>query len=218
MEADLKAAQEYVGTDEVSGVLQYEILTREGLGQAHHVLEVGCGCLSAGLLLIRWLVPDRYVGIDPNTWLREVVLRSDSAKAMVELKRPVFLDVLDFDASSLDRKFDLVLSHSILSHAAQHQLREFLLNTSKVLAPGGKIVASIRLAEGNALGSPGSEDGSDTCSSEWAYPGGVYFSRATIETTASELGLDAAHRPEHTEFYVKERPAEYHDWFVFTKK
>ena len=34
-----------------------------------HVLEVGCGCLSAGVPVMRYLQRGHYVGIDPNRWL-----------------------------------------------------------------------------------------------------------------------------------------------------
>lgn len=49
-----------------------------------------------------------------------------------------------------------MLSHSVLSHAAHWQLGEFLANVGVVLAPGGVILASLRLAERNAYGSAGS--------------------------------------------------------------
>jgi hypothetical protein len=38
-----------------------------------HVLEIGCGCLVAGRPIMEFLSPDRYVGIEPNTWLIEAV-------------------------------------------------------------------------------------------------------------------------------------------------
>jgi SAM-dependent methyltransferase len=220
----LKEAQTYTGTDQVSGRLQMELLQLEGCVPTSRVLEPGCGCLSAGLRLIEWLDADCYVGIDPNEKLREAALRDPEAKRLVQEKRPQFLSVGDFDASSLGRKFDFALSHSILSHAAHWQLPLYLKNVSKVLAPGGKIVASIRLAEGNAFGSPGSRDKKDSMDKEWVYPtdadpaGVSWFTLETVNREADACGLVARVVPAYTERYTKRRPLEIHDWLVFTQR
>jgi hypothetical protein len=71
----LADAKRYVGTDEVSGQLQVELLKREGCVPTSKVLEVGCGCLNTGIQLIRYLEKGNYVGIDPNEWLRQVALK-----------------------------------------------------------------------------------------------------------------------------------------------
>ena len=139
-------------------------------------------------------------------------------RGLVERARPTFLSGDDFDASSLGIEFDHVLSHSILSHAAHFQLGQFLENVGKVLAPEGRIVASLRLAEGNRWGNRGSKDGEDTLAKKWRYPGGVWFKKSTVEETAGEHGLVATQGPLYTELRTDGRPREVHDWFVFSKK
>ncbi len=67
--ASLEAAQRYVATSRTSGELQLELLKLEGCSRESHVLDVGCGCLSAGVPLMRYLRRGRYVGIEPNRWL-----------------------------------------------------------------------------------------------------------------------------------------------------
>jgi cyclopropane fatty-acyl-phospholipid synthase-like methyltransferase len=208
----------YVKTDETSGRLQFELLKQEGCQPSSRVLEVGCGCLHAGTHLMQFLDRGGYVGIDPNAWLINNAIKQPTLRPLVEEKQPQFLFGTDFDASSLKREFDYVLSHSVLSHAAHWQLEQYLHNTSKVLAPGGCIVASIRLAEGNAFGSKGSPNREDSMDKEWVYPGVSYFKLATVLTTAERLGLQARHVPEHTAFYTKTRPKEFHDWIVFSHK
>jgi hypothetical protein len=47
--------KKYVKTDETSGRLQFEILKKEGCVPASRVLEVGCGCLHAGVHLMQYL-------------------------------------------------------------------------------------------------------------------------------------------------------------------
>jgi cyclopropane fatty-acyl-phospholipid synthase-like methyltransferase len=164
--------------------------------------------------------------MDPNKWLRQRTLRNDQVRKLVREKQARFLSRDDFDASKLGIKFDFVLSHSVLSHAAHWQLEQYLANAARVLAPEGRIVASIRLAEGNAFGSPGTADKNDSMDTEWVYPGVSWFKLATVRETADRCGLSVVHKPEYTEYLVKARPAECHDlvanechdWVVFCPK
>lgn len=207
-------AQKFVATDAISGRAQMEILVREGLRPTSHVLEVGCGCLSAGMPILSFLEPDHYVGIDPNDWLIETAMRRSAWRDTIQAKRPVFLHNMAFDATESGRKFDFVLSHSILSHAAANQLPLFLANVGKTLSPSGKIFASLILAEGSEF-HPGTADGQDSNDAEWVYPGCSYFTHDTINAAAAQAGLTATYRLDITQRHVKVRPLEVHDWFEF---
>lgn len=211
-------AQNYTSTDPVSGRRQADLLFNARCRPESQVLEVGCGCLSAGMHLMERLDPDHYVGIDPNEWLREAAVRRPRIRRLVEAKRPVFLSNYEFDAAETGRKFDFVLSHSILSHAAHHQLPLFLNNVGAVLSDSGQIFASLYLSEGNPHGNVGTPDGKDSMDTEWVYPGVSFFTHETIQQTASEAGLTATHRPDLTEWFVQVRPGELHDWFQFGKQ
>jgi SAM-dependent methyltransferase len=213
----LADAKRYVGTDEVSGQLQIELLKREGCVPTSKVLEVGCGCLNTGIQLIRYLEKGNYVGIDPNEWLRQAALKAHDVRQLVEEKQAKFLSVDDFDASKLGLKFDYIFSHSVLSHCAYWQLEQFLRNAAKVLAPEGRILASIRLAEGNAYGSLGTFDKNDSMHEGWQYPSVSWFKLSTVVETADKQGLMAVHIAEYTELYTKTRPGECHDWIVFAR-
>jgi SAM-dependent methyltransferase len=186
----LKRARRYVRSDAVSGSVQLELLRREGCVPTSHVLEVGCGALSAGAYLIDFLDADRYVGIEPNRWLIDAALRERRVRRAVREKRPVFIDRIDFDASEAGRRFDFVLSHSVLSHAAHWQLDQFLANVVRTLAPNGRILASLILAEGNPYGSTGTPDKRDSMHTEWQYPGISWFSLATVVDAAARHGRD----------------------------
>lgn len=214
----LVQAKDYVGTDALSGQLQFELLLREGCTTTSRVLEIGCGCLHLGIPLIQYLERGNYVGLDPNAWLRQEAMKSRRVRQLVSDKQARFLAVDDFDASTLGVKFDLIYSHSVLSHCAHWQLDQFLRNVAKVLAPEGFILASIRLAEGNAFGSSGTPDRSDSLHGTWQYPWISWFKFSTILKTADALGLAAIPIEEYTEFYTKFRPKEFHDWLVFRWK
>lgn len=210
-------AAAYVGTDEVSGELQLDLLIREGLRPDSSVLDMGCGCLHAGVPLIRHLRAWRYCGVDPNEWLRLVALEDPAVLRLVEEKCARFSSADDFDSSRFDVKFDFVLSHSVLSHCALWQLYLFLKNVKAALALGGCVLASVRLAEGNAYGSRGSDGGGDSEDSAWQYPGVSWFRLSTVESVASVYGLTATLVPEYTAIFVRKRPTECHDWVTFRR-
>jgi SAM-dependent methyltransferase len=215
--SSLEEAQRYVATSRTSGELQLELLKLEGCSPRSHVLEVGCGCLSAGGPAIRYLNRRRYVGIEPNRWLLDAALSDRRVRWLVAAKRPAFLERTDFDAGELGRTFDYVLAHSILSHCAHWQLEEFIRNVARVLRPQGRILASIRLADGNAYGSPGTPDGEDSLDAHWQYPGVSWFAFDTVERTAAGHGLGVAVKPEYTERFIARRPREIHDWLILSR-
>ena len=108
--------------------------------------------------------------------------------------------------------FDYVLSHSVLSHAANFQLEMFLKNISPILESGGCIRASIRLVDGNQFGSLGSPDKRNTNSQTWVYPGVTYFEFQTVQYLAEKWGYHCEIVPELTAIMVNIRPQEFHDW------
>jgi SAM-dependent methyltransferase len=214
----LEEADLYVATDHLSGMLQFELLRRQGCQPDWKVLEIGCGNLHASTPVIQYLEEGNYVGVDPNEWLRQVALKDRTVRQLVKQKKARFLSVSDFDASELGVTFDLIFSHSVLSHCAHWQLGAFLKSAAKVLAPAGRVLASIRLAEGNAYGSEGTPDRKDSMHEAWEYPGVSWFRLSTVSMTADREGLKTDYLPQYTEFYTKTRPAECHDWLVFSRK
>jgi SAM-dependent methyltransferase len=212
----LREARGFVSSNKATGRRQLEFLKCEGCQPASRVLEVGCGALNASLFTIKYLDPGHWAGIDPNDWLREATMAIPRYRRLAEGRQAAFLSVDDFDASSLGMEFDFVLAHSILSHAAHWQLPQFLHNVSNVLAPSGRILASIRLAEGNIYGSYGSPGGVDSDDESWVYPGVSYFSLATVVSAAEAEGLSVTVRPEYTAILAR-RFGHCHDWLVFRR-
>ena len=206
----------YVGTDETSGLVQLDLLKKTGCNSSSNVLEIGCGALHLSIPLIKYLEKNKYVVVDPNSWLREKNVNNN--QNLIEQKQAIFLNVEDFDVSTLTRKFDFIFSHSILSHVAHWQLEQFLKNCSNVLSKDGKILSSIVLAEGNEFGSKGSKDKKDSMDKEWVYPFISWFRFSTVKQMASKYDLLVEHKPEYTEHYIKNtKPHEFHDWLIFYK-
>ena len=51
---------------ELIGQLQFRFLVDHGLAPSETFVDVGCGALRGGVKLIRYLAPDRYLGIDKH--------------------------------------------------------------------------------------------------------------------------------------------------------
>lgn len=213
----LAEAQAYVGTTETCGQVQLRILKNEGLLPHLSVLEIGCGCLSAGVPLMQALNIGCYAGIEPNTWLVEAALADARVRQIASEANAVFLSNTHFDASELRRRFDFILSHSVLSHCGRSQLEPFLEHAEAVLSPTGKIVASLRLVEPNHYGHPGSPDGKESNFPDWQYPGVTYYRQETLASIAHDLGLISLLRPQHTQLLTRFVPKDYHDWMVFAR-
>jgi Methyltransferase domain len=207
-----KEAQEYVGNPGedyfIVGLLQLELLRLNGCTPDSHVLEIGCGALVAGRPILHFLKPDRYVGIEPNSWLIDAAIEGlpDTPRLIAE-KRPVFLTTMDFDASETGRTFDYVISHSILSHAAASQYPQFLKAVRKVLAPQGVVLASIRLAD---------ENNPESNFDEWQYPGVSFFDWDTVHRLAVECGYEIEARPDYRDLFTRYAPLNFHDWIRLT--
>ena len=60
-----------------------------GLWDCHRVLDFGCGSLRLGGLLIPLLQPDRYCGIEPETWFIDDGLDRELGRGVV-LNAPQF--------------------------------------------------------------------------------------------------------------------------------
>lgn len=219
---DNDGAVAYVSTLPTEGLAQLEILKSLGCKPHHRVLEIGCGALVAGFPIMQYLDAGNYSGVDPNVWLIEQSKALPEVAAVVAEKHPRFHASANFRASEYTTrpdgnheraKFDFIISHSILSHASNTQLTDFLNAAREQLAPGGTLAASIRLAEGNEHGSPGSaQHGADFA--EWQYPGVSWFKSVDVLDRAHRAGLMAKVAPELTRKILVGNPKAIHDWVV----
>lgn len=195
------------------GEVQLGFLQQLGCVPDSVVLEVGCGCLSAGKPLMEFLEPGHYVGIEPNRWLLDAICQEKQIAELLRLKKPKFLYNESFDASEANLLFDYVFAHSILSHAAHWQLEQFLANVRKVVKPTATVLASIRMSD--RKGNPKTEDSNHE---SWQYPGVSYFTFETVTRRAAENGFEARWAKSYREEYTTHFPAECHDWLVLSPR
>ena len=171
----------YVGPPEdydLIAAMTFNLLTTLGLRQHHSLLDVGCGSLRIGRLLIPYLNRGKYFGVEPNNWLVEAGIEQELGKDVVQIKRPTFF----FSASpetvaQAKVSFDFALAQSIFSHCGLDLIRGWLSAVSRSLAQGGALVATFL------------PDQKDSKQTGWVYPECVNYQPETLGTAAAEVNL-----------------------------
>src|SRR5215813_8032070 len=171
----------YVGPPEdydLIAAMTFNLLTTLGVRQDHSVLDIGCGSLRIGRLLIPYLNRGKYFGVEPNKWLVEEGIRRELGETLVEIKRPTFFfsDSPETIAQA-GTAFDFALAQSIFSHCGLDLIKGWLSAISRSLAHGGALVATFLIGE------------QDSAQTGWIYPDCVNYRPATLERAARDVNL-----------------------------
>lgn len=168
------------------GATQFRLLTALGLREEHRVVDFGCGSLRAGKLLIQYLLPDRYWGIEPNEWLWQMALAQEVGPDIAALKRPRFGGGTDFAMAGIpDGWADVIVAQSVFSHAGASHVRRGLAAMARVLDRDGQILFTVLTSEAQNFArlQRGSEfEG-------WKYPQCVTYLDEEIEAYCRAAGL-----------------------------
>jgi SAM-dependent methyltransferase len=119
------------------GRMQFDYLLRHGLRPADRVLEIGCGNLRAGRLLIGYLRPGNYYGIDisPDVLLSAA---AEVASRGLQDQLPRLALVQDLTLAFLPAgHFTVVHANSVFTHCPIEIIDECMAHVGRVLAPGG---------------------------------------------------------------------------------
>jgi hypothetical protein len=73
------------------GAAQFALLYALGLRAEHDLLDIGCGSLRAGRMLISYLEPRRYVGVEPERWLIDQAVEHEIGQSMIAIGRTPFI-------------------------------------------------------------------------------------------------------------------------------
>jgi SAM-dependent methyltransferase len=175
--------------------ITFNLLTTLGLRGRHTLLDVGCGSLRIGRLLIPYLDVGKYTGIEPHARLLREGIEGELGQDILEVKAPRFY--IDDTAKELPfaMRYHYVLAQSIFSHTGLPLLRGWLAELSRRLYPEGVLAATY---------CPGPEDypGDD-----WVYPGTVTYRPETLAACAQEAGLG---------FHRLGWPHPRQEWVLFT--
>lgn len=170
----------FVGPPEkydLASASQFNLLTLLGLREHHHLLDIGCGSLRAGRLLIPYLLPGRYFGIEPEQWLLDEAIATEVGQDLVRIKAPSFSNDANFTLTTFGRRFDFMVAQSIFSHATQNQIRRCLAEAKQALEPSGVFAATFFVGDTNYEGD------------EWVYPGRVHYTMDHFQAMAQDQGL-----------------------------
>ena len=190
----------YVGPpqdyDLVSAMV-FNLLTSIGLRQYHRVLDIGCGSLRVGRLLIPYLNPGNYFGVEPNKWLVEDGIKNEIGRDLVNIKKPTFSFGTSLKDFSTSLNLDFVIAQSIFSHCGKDLINDWLSQVSFHLKDNGALLATFLV------------DDNDYDGCGWIYPGCVKYRPETMAEMASELDLD---------FTVLDWSHPRQTWALFSKK
>ena len=183
----------YVGPPELydlMGASQFRLLTALGLREPHKLLDFGCGSLRLGRLLLPYLLPGGYHGIDPNAWLIEDAVAAEIGGEQIGLKRPRFSHNDDFATDVFGCRFDFIVAQSVLSHTGRDLAGRLLRNAAASLAPGGLALMTFVHVGSMGLSKETQADG-------WVYPGCVAYHPDTVLSMIRAAGLHGMWLPWH---------------------
>ena len=166
------------GDYDLIAAMTFNLLSTLGLRQHHSLLDVGCGSLRIGRLLIPYLNSGKYFGLEPAEWLVAEGIKHELGQAVVQIKRPAFF-FTDSPETVVQAKvsFDFVLAQSIFSHCGLDLINGWLSAVSRSLAQDGALIATFL---------PGEEDSQ---SAGWVYPECVNYRPATLARAATDMSL-----------------------------
>lgn len=159
---------------------QFSLLCALGLRERHSVLELGCGPLQLGRLLIPFLRARSYFGIDPDRRLLEDTIEAELGYEIVGLKLPSFSFNDDLASDVFSQKFDYIVAQSAFRHAGPDFAGRLLIRASEALATGGKLIFCVCEAE-DFFQRP--------AASGWVYPDGVKYGTLEVQAMCQQAGL-----------------------------
>jgi SAM-dependent methyltransferase len=119
------------------GQMQFDYLLAHGLEPGMRVLEIGCGNLRAGRLLVDYLEAGNYYGIDISPAILLAALDTVTAYDLqTKLPRLTFVQNLKLDFLPHDA-FDVVHAHSVFSHSPIEVINECLRHVGRIMTPTG---------------------------------------------------------------------------------
>jgi SAM-dependent methyltransferase len=127
--------------------MQLSFLQRRGLRASSTVLDLGCGPMRLGSVLIPELSHGWYYGQDLNaetlTYGEEVLRQA----GIPSNGRYTLFASDQFNLSAVDRPIEIAFSNSLFSHLNLNSILTCLLRVRQVLAPGGVYYSTFFVAQ-----------------------------------------------------------------------
>jgi SAM-dependent methyltransferase len=129
--------------DEI-GRLQFDFLRANGLSASSTLLDIGCGCLRAGVHFVDFLDAGHYFGTDISQPLLDAGYEVELRRRGLCQKLPRQNLVCDgeFDFSGLPLSFDFVIAQSLFTHLPASCVRQCFARLGPKMKPGGRLFAT----------------------------------------------------------------------------
>lgn len=167
----------YAVNYDLVAAMTFGLVTTLGLRQQHKLVDIGCGSLRVGRLLIPYLNAGNYIGIEPNEWLVKEGISREVGRDLIRIKKPQFYFSDSPKVLINHSGIDFAVAQSIFSHCGLDLIRGWLAGVAGALAPTGALIATFL------------PDQVDSSEKGWRYPECVRYTPQTLQTIASELGL-----------------------------
>ena len=168
--------------------MSFNLLTTFGLRQYHSILDIGCGSLRVGRLLIPYLNSGKYTGIEPNEWLVKEGIKNEIGEDLINIKKPNFY----FDDNLCRLKeglsFDFAFAQSIFSHCTIEKIKQWLEELSARLKSEGVFLATFVKGEKDFFNKAGVTE-KDFEGKGWIYPKIVSYKPETMAAIAQNAGF-----------------------------
>jgi len=163
---------------DLMAAMAFNLLTSIGLRQQHKFLDIGCGSLRMGRLLMPYLNKTNYIGVEPSEWLVQDGILNEIGKDMIRIKAPrfIFSDSLQEEQESLNINF--ALAQSIFTHCSKQQISDWLSHLQRHLADDGVLLATYFIGEEDYTGE------------DWIYPDCSRYLTTTMSSLATENSLN----------------------------
>jgi hypothetical protein len=172
--------RKYCGNYAIQGVDQFQLLLHEGLTEDSRLLDVGCGALALGRFALSFLKPDRYVGLEPNTWAIRQGLLHETGLDILTIKRPRFLVRSDYAVRQVcDLTFDYIVAHSVFTHASLEHIQVALRALRDAMSSASVLLATVIV----------DDDTPSSSLAAWTYPLCVAHRRRDVDALARDIGL-----------------------------
>lgn len=166
---------------DLMGASQFNLLTTLGLRDDHRVLDFGCGSLRLGRLLIPYLKPRGYAGLEPNRWLIDAAISHEIGEDIIRIKQPSFYHNDDFQIDPAAGRFDFIMAQSIFSHVGVDLIEAALPPIATALADDGMLLMTVL--------HPGQDGAAEFHGHGWVYPGCVAHSPQTLSRLFLQAGF-----------------------------
>lgn len=151
---------------------QFGFLVKMGLTPGHRLLDFGCGPLQGGLVLIRYLEAQNYVGLDVRPEVLKVAYQQIADHGLTH-KNPRLIHSESFGRHELNgATFDYIWASQVLYHLSEAQVDQLLAQ-----------IAHFSHAQSRFFGDILGHHERVTDSSQW---NGFQFHRHTLESLTAQ--------------------------------